>query len=184
MMLSNGPGDPGGEHTSASPQIAKAAGQGAHLRHLPGPSADWRWPLGGNTEKLKYGHRGANQPVQEICQTGRVYITSQNHGYAVVSDSLTGMARDAATSTPTTAPARAWTIQNCAAFTVQFHPEACSGPRDTGFLFDRFYRYDGREWMMPIGSKASTRYWSSAPAPSSSVRPRNLTTPAPRPAGC
>ena len=91
---------------------------------------------GGKTLKLKYGHRGVNQPVTDV-NIGRTYMTSQNHGYAVVSESLPETARVSFLNA---------NDQTCEgveypagkAFSVQFHPEARSGPLDTSFLFDRF----------------------------------------------
>ncbi len=91
---------------------------------------------GASTSKLKFGHRGANQPVRDSV-TGRTYITSQNHGYAVVRDSLPA---DAVLRYTNANDKTAEGIDYSAipAFSVQFHPEACGGPLDTNFLFDRF----------------------------------------------
>ena len=92
--------------------------------------------MGAKTEKLHYGHRGANQPVKEIA-TGRVFITTQNHGYAVVSDSLPeGAVLSYANANDGTCEGVDYTGRPI--FTVQFHPEACGGPLDTRFLFDKF----------------------------------------------
>ena len=91
---------------------------------------------GGRTEKLKYGHRGANQPVEDLV-TGRVYITSQNHGYAVVADSLPENARLRFVNA-NDGTCEGVDYLDAPIFTVQFHPEACAGPQDTAFLFDRF----------------------------------------------
>ncbi len=94
--------------------------------------------MGGQTMKLKYGHRGANQPVRDLA-TGRTYITSQNHGYAVVSESLRGVGRIShINANDGSCEGIVYPDHRC--FTVQFHPEAHGGPRDTGFLFDRFIR--------------------------------------------
>lgn len=92
---------------------------------------------GFSTEKLKYGHRGANQPVRSAVD-GRTYISSQNHGYAVVTDSI-----DEKQATPMFTNVNDNTnegllYKNIPAFSVQFHPEACGGPKDTDFLFDYF----------------------------------------------
>lgn len=94
---------------------------------------------GAKTTKLKYGHRGTNQPVKDL-ESGKTYITSQNHGYAVRPDSL-----DSAVSSVRFVNANDKTVEGidykCApAFSVQFHPEACGGPKDTEFLFERFVR--------------------------------------------
>lgn len=91
---------------------------------------------GAKTEKLKYGHRGANQPATDT-QTGRVYITSQNHGYAVVGESLPASARESYKNA-NDGTCEGVEYLDMPAFSVQFHPEACGGPLDTGFLFDRF----------------------------------------------
>ncbi len=92
---------------------------------------------GGATMKLKYGHRGANQPVQET-QSGRVFITSQNHGYAVcLGDSLPERAEPSFLNL-NDGTCEGMEYEGIDAFSVQFHPEACAGPLDTRFLFDRF----------------------------------------------
>ena len=91
---------------------------------------------GGKTEKLKYGHRGVNQPVKQL-STGRVYISSQNHGYAVKTD---GLPENSVMSFVNTndGTCEGITYTDIPAFSVQFHPEASAGPLDTGFLFDEF----------------------------------------------
>ena len=134
VMLSNGPGDPK-ENAGCIAEIRKLLGKkpvfGICLGHQLTALA-----LGGDTVKLKYGHRGGNQPVKDL-RTGRTWITSQNHGYAVLSASLKG------TGTETFVNANDGSCEGMAypdlgCFTVQFHPEACPGPQDTAFLFDRF----------------------------------------------
>ena len=134
VMLSNGPGDPK-ENTACIAEIAKLLGKkpvfGICLGHQLTALA-----MGGDTVKLKYGHRGGNQPVRDI-ETGRTWITSQNHGYAVVAGSLAGKGRETfVNANDGSCEGMAYPELGC--FTVQFHPEACSGPKDTGFLFDRF----------------------------------------------
>lgn len=133
IMLSNGPGDP-----SDNEEII------AELRCLMGKVPMFGICLGhqllalaagGRTVKLKYGHRGVNQPVYDLL-TGRTYITSQNHGYAVVGDSVKlGRQRYINANDKTS---EGIDYDEISSFSVQFHPEACSGPLDTGFLFDRF----------------------------------------------
>ena len=94
--------------------------------------------MGGKTVKLKYGHRGGNQPVKDL-ESGRTYITSQNHGYAVVSESLKGRGTlSFVNANDGSCEGMSYPDKNC--YTVQFHPEACSGPHDTDFLFDRFMK--------------------------------------------
>ncbi len=133
IMLSNGPGDPG-ENDFCIAQIEKLLGKkplfGICLGHQLTALA-----TGARTEKMKYGHRGANQPVRDLAGA-RTYITSQNHGYAVVSDSVkAGKVRYVNANDGT---CEGIDYPEWRAFTVQFHPEASAGPRDTGFLFDRF----------------------------------------------
>lgn len=133
VMLSNGPGDPA-ENTAIIAEIGKLLGRvpvfGICLGHQLMALA-----VGGSTVKLKYGHRGVNQPVRDLVG-GRTYITSQNHGYAVVGDSLPcGEVRFVNANDGT---CEGIDYPALRAFSVQFHPEACAGPRDTAFLFDRF----------------------------------------------
>lgn len=133
VMLSNGPGDPA-ENTACIEEIKALLGRvpifGICLGHQLTALA-----AGGRTVKLKYGHRGANQPVKDLI-TGRAYVTSQNHGYAVVSESLpVGKVRYVNANDQT---CEGIDYPEFRAFTVQFHPEANAGPHDTEFLFDRF----------------------------------------------
>ncbi len=135
IMLSNGPGDPA-ENTGVIEQLRelnKAALPtfGICLGHQLLALAS-----GGKTEKLKYGHRGANQPALHL-PTGRVYITSQNHGYAVVGDSLPDTA-EVSFINANDGTCEGVDYTDKPAFSVQFHPEAAAGPLDTAFLFDRF----------------------------------------------
>ena len=136
IMLSNGPGDPA-ENTGVIEQIRRLFGKvpmfGICLGHQLAALA-----AGGTTYKMKYGHRGANQPVTDKV-TGRSFITTQNHGYAVDLKSLNGIAEVRMVNTNDgTCEGLDYPDRKC--FTVQFHPEACAGPKDTEFLFDRFIR--------------------------------------------
>ena len=133
VMLSNGPGDPA-ENVYQIEQIKKLLGKvpmfGICLGHQLTALA-----AGGKTYKLKYGHRGVNQPVRDVNGV-RPFTTSQNHGYAVDSDSIqTGRLSFANANDGT---CEGIDYPDLKAFTVQFHPEACTGPKDTSFLFDRF----------------------------------------------
>ena len=133
IMLSNGPGDPA-ENTAQIETLKALAGKapmfGICLGHQLLALA-----LGAKTEKLKYGHRGVNQPVKEINGT-RTYLTSQNHGYAVVTDSI--KQGNVSFINANDGTNEGIDYPSLRAFSVQFHPEACSGPLDTSFLFDRF----------------------------------------------
>ena len=134
IMLSNGPGDPK-ENTFCIGELKKMIGQkpvfGICLGHQLAALA-----LGGDTVKLKYGHRGGNQPVRDLT-AGRTYITSQNHGYAVVAESLKGVGVESfRNANDGSCEGMEYPEKHC--FTVQFHPEAASGPRDTAILCDRF----------------------------------------------
>ena len=89
------------------------------------------------TTKLKYGHRGANQPVTDF-ESGRTFITSQNHGYAVVGEELPAEMGEVAQVNANDGTCEGIKYKKWNCFTVQFHPEANGGPKDTEFLFDRF----------------------------------------------
>ncbi|MDR1617111.1 MAG: carbamoyl phosphate synthase small subunit [Syntrophomonadaceae bacterium] len=136
VMLTNGPGDPV-ENAGIIENLkiliaAKVPIFGICLGHQLLALAH-----GFKTEKLKYGHRGANQPVKNLF-TKQVYISSQNHGYAVVTDSIIpGVADSWFVNVNDNTSEGIWYC-NTPCFSVQFHPEACSGPRDTAFLFERF----------------------------------------------
>ena len=137
VMLSNGPGDPA-ENVTIIEEIKKLIDArlpifGICLGHQLLALAS-----GAKTEKLKYGHRGANQPVKDL-SSGRVYISSQNHGYAVKNQTLPQGAYLSFVNT-NDGTCEGITYTNFPAFSVQFHPEACSGPLDTSFLFDNFVK--------------------------------------------
>ena len=94
---------------------------------------------GANTYKLKYGHRGGNHPVKDL-ETGRVYISSQNHGYAVDEHSMNPEVAVPAFVNVNDKTNEGLKYVGKNIFTVQYHPEACPGPQDSGYLFDRFLR--------------------------------------------
>ena len=146
IMLSNGPGDPA-ENVSVINEIKKIC---EYNRNAKENKTEKQIPIfgiclghqllalaqGAKTVKLKYGHRGGNHPVKDL-ETGRVFITSQNHGYAVDSKTLPQNARESFTNA-NDFTCEGVTYTDILAFSVQFHPEACGGPHDTNFLFDRF----------------------------------------------
>ena len=98
--------------------------------------------MGGDTFKLKYGHRSQNQPVLNL-ETGRCYITTQNHGYAVNSDSLKGTDLDVLFINANDKTVEGIKHKRKSTFAYQWHPEAGPGPYDTEFLFDEFLRLAG-----------------------------------------
>ena len=140
IMLSNGPGDPA-ENVEVIEEIkalveSKTPIFGICLGHQLTALSQ-----GATTSKLKYGHRGGNQPVKETA-TGRVYITSQNHGYAVNADSLPENA-ELSWVNVNDGTCEGVSYKNAPVYTVQFHPEACGGPQDTMSLFDKFINVMG-----------------------------------------
>ncbi|MCF0131622.1 MAG: carbamoyl phosphate synthase small subunit [Pseudobutyrivibrio sp.] len=138
IMLSNGPGDP----KDCGPiidEVKKLYDSNMPIFAICLGHQLMALATGTDTHRLKYGHRGGNHPVKDL-ETGRVYISSQNHGYVVDTDKL-----DPKVATPAfvnvndgTNEGLKYTGKNI--FTVQFHPEACPGPQDSGYLFDRFIK--------------------------------------------
>lgn len=92
---------------------------------------------GADTEKLKFGHRGGNHPVKEL-ESGRCFITSQNHGYTVNEDSIQGTELEVTHINNNDKTIEGLKHTKYPAFSVQYHPEAAPGPYDNGYLFDRF----------------------------------------------
>ena len=135
IMLSNGPGDPA-ENAQVIEELKKLTEKKIPMFGICLGHQLLALAMGGKTEKLHYGHRGANQPVKELA-CGRVFITSQNHGYAVVSDSLPEGA-EVSFVNGNDGTCEGVNYTQMPAFSVQFHPEACGGPQETSFLFDRF----------------------------------------------
>lgn len=136
IMLSNGPGDPE-ECTSVIKEINKLYNTDIPIFAICLGHQLMALATGGATHKLKYGHRGGNHPVKDL-KTNRVYISSQNHGYVVDTDSI-----DSSVAVPAFTNVNDGTNEGLEyvgknIFTVQFHPEACPGPQDSGYLFDRF----------------------------------------------
>lgn len=136
IMLSNGPGDPSacGVQIENLKEIAEIGLPvfGICLGHQLMALAQ-----GGRTEKLAYGHRGANHPVKDL-QTGRTYITSQNHGYAVVAGSIPAARGGVSHVNLNDGTVEGVRYTALPVFTVQFHPEASPGPHDSAYLFDTF----------------------------------------------
>ena len=141
IMLSNGPGDPK-ECTSIIAEIKKLYDSDTPIFAICLGHQLMALATGADTHKMKYGHRGGNHPVKDL-QTGRVYISSQNHGYVVDTDKL-----DDSVAVPAFINVNDKTNEGLSyvgknIFTVQFHPEACPGPQDSSYLFDRFIEMMG-----------------------------------------
>ncbi len=136
IMFSNGPGDPA-ENVEIIENIKEIQKLGIPIFGICLGHQLMALANGGKTEKLKYGHRGANQPVIDL-ESGLTYVTSQNHGYAVVGDSIPAEVGHVShiNANDKTCEGIRYTAVN--AFTVQFHPEAHGGPLDTAYLFDKF----------------------------------------------
>ncbi|MDD3403293.1 MAG: carbamoyl phosphate synthase small subunit [Hespellia sp.] len=136
IMLSNGPGDPA-ECKEIIAEVKKLYESEIPIFAICLGHQLMALATGAQTHKLKYGHRGGNHPVKDL-STGRVYISSQNHGYVVDTDSI-----DENIAVPAFTNVNDGTNEGLRyigknIFTVQFHPEACPGPQDSGYLFDRF----------------------------------------------
>ena len=136
IMLSNGPGDPA-ENTEVIANLREIKDMGIPIFGICLGHQLMALASGARTEKLKYGHRGANQPVIDI-RLGRTFVTSQNHGYAVSSDSITPEMGEVSHKNANDGTCEGVRYNNFPCFTVQFHPEACGGPMDTSYLFDDF----------------------------------------------
>jgi carbamoyl-phosphate synthase, small subunit len=135
IMLSNGPGDPkdcGLQIDTIKALIGKKPIFGICLGHQLTALAN-----NADTEKLKYGHRGCNHPVKDIARD-ITYITSQNHGYTIVEDSLDCTRMEVSHRNMNDGTIEGIRYFDAPVFTVQFHPEASPGPADTAYLFDRF----------------------------------------------
>ncbi|MCM1133286.1 MAG: carbamoyl phosphate synthase small subunit [Ruminococcus flavefaciens] len=136
IMFSNGPGDPS-ENTEVIANIREIQKLGIPIFGICLGHQLMALANGGKTEKLKYGHRGANQPVIDL-ESGLTYVTSQNHGYAVIGESIDPAVGHVShiNANDKTCEGIRYTAVN--ARTVQFHPEAHGGPLDTAYLFDEF----------------------------------------------
>lgn len=138
IMLTNGPGDPK-ECTSVIEELKKLYQSDVPIFAICLGHQLMALACGCDTEKMKYGHRGANHPVKDL-ETGRVYISSQNHGYVVKDSSVPEEIAEVAFVNVNDGSVEGLKYKNKKIFTVQFHPEACAGPKDSEVLFDRFIK--------------------------------------------
>jgi carbamoyl-phosphate synthase small subunit len=138
VFLSNGPGDPAATGVYAIPMIQGIIDAGVPLFGICLGHQMLALALGATTQKMHMGHRGANHPVKEEA-TGRVEITSQNHGFVVPSDSLPAGVRATHVSL-FDGTLEGLEVEGKPIFSVQHHPEASPGPQDSHYLFDRFIR--------------------------------------------
>ena len=138
IMLSNGPGDPKA-CTQVIKEIRKLYETDIPIFAICLGHQLMALATGADTFKLKYGHRGGNHPVKDM-ETGRVYISSQNHGYAVNPESLDPKVAVPAFTNVNDGTNEGLKYVGKNIFTVQYHPEACPGPQDSSYLFDRFLK--------------------------------------------
>lgn len=143
IMLSNGPGDPK-SCTQIIAEIKKLYDSDVPIFAICLGHQLMALATGADTHKLKYGHRGGNHPVKDL-RTGRVYISSQNHGYVVDTDTLDPKVAKPAFVNVNDGTNEGLEYIGKQIFTVQFHPEACPGPQDSAYLFDRFIEMMGGE---------------------------------------
>jgi len=141
IMLSNGPGDPK-ECTEIIEEIKKLYNSDVPIFAICLGHQLMALATGADTHKMKYGHRGANHPVKDL-ETGKVYISSQNHGYVVDSDTIDKDIAEVGFVNVNDGTVEGLRYKNKNIFTVQFHPEACPGPKDSGLLFDKFIEMMG-----------------------------------------
>lgn len=136
IMLSNGPGDPK-ECTGVIEELKKLYASDVPIFAICLGHQLMALATGGDTHKMKYGHRGGNHPVKDL-RTNKVYISSQNHGYVVDTDKMDSSVAEVSFVNVNDGTVEGLRYLNKNIFTVQFHPEACPGPQDSSFLFDEF----------------------------------------------
>ena len=136
VMLSNGPGDPA-ENVEIIAELKKLYHSDLPLFGVCLGHQLLALATGAKTGKLAYGHRGGNHPVRDL-EKGRVFITSQNHGYMVLSDSVDPTVAEVSHVNVNDGTCEGLWYKRPNCFTTQFHPEANAGPKDTEYLFNRF----------------------------------------------
>ena len=136
VMLSNGPGDPA-ENAEIIREIRKLYDSDIPLFGVCLGHQLLALATGAKTGRLAYGHRGGNHPVRDL-EKGRVFITSQNHGYVVLSETVDPAVAEVSHVNVNDGTCEGLKYKRPRCFTTQFHPEANAGPRDTEYLFNRF----------------------------------------------
>ncbi len=141
VVLANGPGDPKDCRTLI-PEVRALYDHGVPVFGICLGHQLMALANGFDTHKLKYGHRGGNHPVRNVL-TGRTYITSQNHGYVVSRESVLPAAGEVLFENVNDGTVEGIRYKNKKILTVQYHPEASPGPRDSDYLFDEFLKLAG-----------------------------------------
>ena len=145
VMLSNGPGDPA-DNKAIIAEIRDLYASGLPIFAVCLGHQLMALATGASTQKMTFGHRGANHPVKDL-DAGRVFITSQNHGYVVRAESVDPAVAQVSHVNVNEGSVEGLRYTNGNVYTVQFHPEASPGPKDTEHLFDRFVRrMEGGAW--------------------------------------
>ena len=145
VMLSNGPGDPA-DNKAIIAEIQDLYASGIPIFAVCLGHQLMALATGAQTRKMRFGHRGANHPVKDL-DAGRVFITSQNHGYVVCAESVDPAVAQVSHVNVNEGSVEGLRYTNGNVYTVQFHPEASPGPKDTEYLFDRFVRrMEGGAW--------------------------------------
>ena len=145
VMLSNGPGDPA-DNVAIIAEIQELYASGIPIFAVCLGHQLMALATGAQTRKMRFGHRGANHPVKDL-DAGRVFITSQNHGYVVTAESVKPGVAQVSHINVNEGSVEGLRYANGNVYTVQFHPEASPGPKDTEYLFDRFVRrMEGGAW--------------------------------------
>jgi carbamoyl-phosphate synthase small subunit len=141
VIISNGPGDPK-QCTRTIESVRELVEEATPIMGICLGTQILALALGGDTYKLKYGHRSQNQPALDL-KTKRCYITTQNHGYTAERDSLKDTGLEVWFMNANDKTVEGIKHKNKPAFALQWHPEASPGPYDTEFLFDRFRKFAG-----------------------------------------
>ena len=145
VMLSNGPGDPA-DNVAIIAEIQELYASGIPIFAVCLGHQLMALATGAQTRKMRFGHRGGNHPVKDL-DAGRVFITSQNHGYVVTAESVKPEVAQVSHINVNEGSVEGLRYTNGNVYTVQFHPEASPGPKDTEYLFDRFVRrMEGGAW--------------------------------------